>query len=269
MLSHDDEALARAAFAPARDIEPDEDLVARVVARVNRSKKSSWRFALVPVRSRFALQTLATLALLGATFYSVPATRAAIEDAGGNVGSVFAGWLGGDSTDAPGVPLGSGEVVPEYLYNQHFAKDPRVIAEAGGYRLYAYIEPSGGLGFELGDTGVGMGFESATELGDAPLHVLGPGAMPHADPQGHVPLFGIAAHSVSTVELTYASGPPLQVSGIDGGFVLLAQPSRGPIEVIAFDGSGKKIGRQLVDDSPHPGPRIEWDAYLSPGSPEP
>lgn len=267
MLSHDDEALARAAFAPVRDMEPDEDLVARVVARVSRGQKPSRRFALAPARPRFALQALATLALLGATLYSVPTTRAAIEDAGGNVAGVFAGWLGGDSADAPGRPLGSGEAAPEYLYDQH--KDPRVIAEAGAYKLYAYIGASGGLGFDLGDTGVGMGFESAAELGDAPLHVLGPGAMPHADSQGHVPLFGIAARSVSTVELTYASGPPLRVSGVNGGFVLLAEPSREPIAVIALDASGKEIGRQLVDDSPHPGPRIEWSTYAAPRSPEP
>jgi hypothetical protein len=267
MLSHDDEAFVRAAFAPVRDMEPDEDLVAGVVARVSRRKKPLRRFALAPARPRFALQALATLALLGATLYSVPVTRAAIEDAGGNVGGVFAGWLGGESADAPGAALGSGEAAPEYLYDQHFVKDPRVIAEAGGYKLYAYIEASGGLGFELGDTGVGMGFGSAAELGDAPLHVLGPGAMPHADSQGHVPLFGIAAQSVSTVELTYTSGPPLRVSGTDGGFVLLAEPSRGPKEVIAVDVSGKEIGRQLVDDSPHPGPRIEWGGYTSPGGP--
>lgn len=268
MLSHDDEALARAAFAPVRDMEPDEDLVARVVAQASRRKKPSRRFALAPARPRFALQALAALALLGATLYSVPVTRAAIEETGGSVGGIFAGWLGGDSADAPGRSLSSGEAAPEY-FEHGFAKEPRVIAEAGGYKLYSYIGPSGGLNFDLGDTGFGMGFESAAELGDAPLYVLGPGAMQHADSQGHVPLFGIAAQSVSTVELTYTSGPPLRVSGVDGGFVLLAEPSRGPIEVIALDARGKEIGQQLVDDSPHPGPRIEWGGYASPGSPEP
>lgn len=269
MLSHDDEALARAAFAPVRDMEPDEDLVARVVAQASRRKKPSRRFALAPARPRFALQVLAALALLGATLYSVPVTRAAIEETGGSVGGIFAGWLGGDSADAPGRSLSSGEAAPEYFYEHGFAKEPRVIAEAGGYKLYSYIGPSGGLNFDLGDTGFGMGFESAAELGDAPLYVLGPGAMQHADSQGHIPLFGIAAQSVSTVELTYTSGPPLRVSGVDGGFVLLAEPSRGPTEVIALDASGKEIGQQLVDDSPHPGPRIEWGGYASPGSPEP
>lgn len=273
MLSHDDEALARAAFAPLREIEPDEDLVARVVARAGgRGKQPSRRFALAPTRPRLALQGLAALALLGATLYAVPATRAAIEDAGGSVGGVFAGWLGGDHTEAPGKPLEGGEELPEYmeyLYDQHFAKEPRVIAEAGGYKLYSYIGPSGGLNFLLGETGIGMGFESAAELGTAPLHVLGPGAMRHADAQGHVPLFGIAAQAVSSIKLTYESGPPLRASGVDGGFVLLAEPSRGPTEVIAFAADGEEIGRQLVDNSAHPGPRIDWGAYAPPQNPQP
>jgi len=39
-MSTHDESLARAAFAPVRDIEPDEGLVARVVAQVGRRKKA-------------------------------------------------------------------------------------------------------------------------------------------------------------------------------------------------------------------------------------
>lgn len=269
MLCHDEDALARAAFIPVRDLEPDEDLVARVVAQVSRPKGVSRGFPLAFPRPRFALPALATLVILGGALYTVPATRAAIEDAGGSVGGVFAGWLGGDSRDAPGAALGPNRSAPDYLYNQSFAKEPRVIAEAGGYKLYAYIGGSGGLGFDLGDTGVGMGFESVAELGDAPLHVLGPGAMPRADSRGHVPLFGIAAQAVSALELTYTSGPPLRVSGVDGGFVLLAEPGRGPVAVIAFDAEGGEIGRQLVDDSPHSGPRIEWESYVAPRSREP
>jgi hypothetical protein len=273
MLPHDDEALARAAFAPVWDIEPDEDLVARVVAEVNRRRKRAPRLALAPARARFALQALAALALLGAALYSVPATRAAIEGAGDSVGGAFSGWLGGDAADAPGRPLRSdepapAEPTPSYLYDHQSAKEPRVIAEAGGYKLYSYIGPSGGLNFLLGG-GFGMGYESAAELGDAPLHVLGPWAKPHADSQGHVPLFGIAARSVSSVELTYASGPPLRVSEVEGGFVLLAEPSREPIEVIAFDASGRELGRQKVDDSSHPGPRIDWSSHVAPASPKP
>jgi hypothetical protein len=247
MLSDHDDALARAAFAPVRDIEPDEDLVALVVAQMGRRKKASPRFALAPARPRLALHALVALALLGAALYSVPPTRAAIEGAGESVGGVFSGWLGGDSAEAPGKQLEASEKLPEYMEYLHDSKEPRVLAEAGGYKLYSYIGSYGTLNFELGGTGVGLGYESAAELGDAPLHLLDPGARRHADAQGHVPVFGIATRSVSSVELTYESGPPLRVSGVEGGFVLLAEPSRGPIEVVALGADGKEVGRESID----------------------
>ncbi len=56
MLSHDEEAPTTAAFNSVRDIEPDENLVAHVVARVSRAKKTSRRFGLAPARPHFALQ---------------------------------------------------------------------------------------------------------------------------------------------------------------------------------------------------------------------
>ncbi len=210
---------------------------------------------------KLALQALAALAILGTALYSVPSTRAAIEGAGESVGGVFSGWLGGDSAEAPGKPLVAGEKLPEYMEYLHDSKEPRVLAEAGDYKLYSYIGSSGGLNFELGGTGVGMGFENAAELGDAPLHLLDPGARAHADAQGYVPLFGIATRSVSSVELAYESGAPARVSGVEGGFVLLAEPSRGPTEVIAFGTDGKEIGREPLDyplvdqslDGPPPG----------------
>jgi hypothetical protein len=267
MLSHRDEALFRAAFAPVRDIEPDEDLVARVVARASRRKKASPRFALAPARPRLALQALAALALLGVALYSVPVTRAAIEGTGESVGGVFSGWLGGDSAEAPGRPLEAAEAerLPqgfEYLNEPGHAKEPRVIAEAGGYKLYSYISPSGSLSFLFGGIGFGMGYPSAAELGDAPLHLLDTGARRHPDAQGHVPVWGIAARSVASVELTYESGPPLRVSGVEGGFVLLAEPGRGPIEVLALGADGKEVGRESIDYpliqvDEAPGSRIE------------
>jgi hypothetical protein len=224
---------------------------------------------------KLALQAFAALVLLGAALYSVPPTRAAMEGAGESVGGVFSGWLGGDHAEAPGKPLEAGEKLPEYMEYLHDTKEPRVIAEAGGYKLYSYIGSEGGLNFELGGTGVGLGYESAAELGDAPLHLLDPGARRHADAQGNVPVFGIATRSVSSVELTYESGPPLQVSGVEGGFVLLAEPSRGPIEVIALGADGKEVGREsidypLVDESPEPPPPgIEGSGHASSGSREP
>jgi hypothetical protein len=289
MLSDRDEALLRAAFAPVRDIEPDEDVVARVIARVERRRKAPPRFAMTSIsprramtsiRPRLALQALAALLVLAAALYSVPPTRAAIEGAGESVGGVFSGWLGGDSAEAPGRPLeaAEGEKLPEYLgylYEPTQARDPRVIAEAGGYKLFSYISPSGSLSFILGETGFGLGFESARELGDAPLHIFGSGkTWRHPDAQGHVPVFGVAARSVTGLELTYESGPPLKVSGVEGGFVLLAEPSRGPIEVVALGADGKELGSEsidypLVDESPEPPPPGTEGSGDASGSREP
>lgn len=261
MVADQDDTLIRAALAPARALEPSEDEIARVIARVRPTPKRSMGLRLAVDWRRLAAPGLTALALLAAGLYSVPVTRAALEDAGGTVGGVFSGWLGGDSAEAPGKALDAGETLPEYLEyldDPHHAKDPRVIAEAGGYKLYSYIGTSGGLNFELGDTGFGMGFESAAELGDGLLYILGPGAMQHADPQGHVPLFGVAAGSVKGVELTYESGPPLRVDGTNGGFVLLAEPSRNPQEVVGLDAEGNVVGQKPVGD-------IEWQRYVSSG----
>lgn len=275
MLTDRDDNLIHAAFAPARTLEPSEADVAAVLVRIGPTTRRPEGTEPVIWR-RPATVALAALLLLAVALYSVPTTRAALEDAGGTVGGVFSGWLGGGSAEAPGRPLGAGEKLPEYLEYLHDTKEPRVIAEAGGYKLYSYIGSSGGLNFDLGETGFGEGFESAAELGDAPLYVLGSGkTWRHADAQGHVPVFGIAARSVSSVELTYESGPPLRVSGVEGGFVLLAEPSRGAAEVIALDAGGKEIGResidyQLVDGSPEsPPPRIEGSGRASSGSREP
>ena len=232
-----------------------------MVADASRSKKRARHHGLAPARLRVALPALAALAVLTTALYSVPLTRAALEEAGGSVGGVFSGWLGGDSAEAPGRPLGAGEEAPHFLYDGYYAEDPRVIAEADGYKLYAYVDSSGGLGYDLGDTGVGGGIP-ADRLGEAPLEVLGPGAMQHPDRHGHVPLFGFAARLVKSVELAYESGSRLRVDGVKGGFVLLAEPSRGPREVIALNANGEEVGSQLVDNSPHPGVRIDWRQYL-------
>jgi hypothetical protein len=260
----------RALLAPAHALEPSEEEIANVLARVRPSSRGSGGSRPASGRLGTPAVALAALLLVAAAIWSVPTTRAALEGAGETVGSAFSGWLGGDAADAPGRPLRSdepapAEPTPTYLYDHQSAKEPRVIAEAGGYKLYSYIGPSGGLNFLLGG-GFGLGFENIAELGKAPLHVLGPGARQHADAAGHVALFGIAARSVKSVELTYESGPPLRLDGVNGGFVLLAEPAREPREVLALDSRGDVVGRQSVDDSLHAGIRIDWQQYISPNS---
>jgi hypothetical protein len=260
-----DDIMMRALLAPARALEPSEEEIANVLARVRPTSRRSGGSRRASGLPRTPAVALAALFLVAAAIWSVPVTRAALEEAGESVGGAFSGWLGGDSADAPGRPLRSDEPAPveptpSFLYDQHFAKEPRVIAEAGGYKLYSYVGSSGGLNFLLGG-GFGLGFESIAELGKAPLHVLGPGAKQHADAEGHVPLFGIAAKEVTAVELTYASGPPLRVEGIEGGFVLLAEPGREPQEVVGLDAQGEVVGRESVVQD-------DWQRYLEPRSSE-
>jgi hypothetical protein len=254
-----DETLMRAAFAPARAIEPSEAEIARVVARAARPARRYWFVRSAIGWRRLAAAGLAAVVLLSGGAYAVPVTRAAIDDVAG----IFAGWLQGDDAAAPGRPLGPNELAPDYFHDPRYTSDARVIAEADGYKLYAALQPDGTVEFDLGNTGVGLGF-SADAFSDRALYVLGPGSMQNADEHGHVPLFGVTARSVRSVELAYEQGPPLHVDAVAGGFVLLAEPARRPREVLALDGQGEIIGRQLVDDSPHYGPRIDWKAYGPP-----
>jgi hypothetical protein len=250
-----DEQMIRAAFSPARSLEPTEAEVANVLSSAGETRR---RGAPRGGLARFAAAGLATLVVLGIGGYAAaPPIRAAIDDATGT----FADWLRGDSAQAPGRAVTRGDDAPAYFNDAGFAHDPRVIAEAGGYKLFVARGPKGELEFDLGNTGVGIGWPTTSDFREHAVYVLGPGAMQHADAHGHVPLFGITARSVKSVELTYESGPPLRVGGIAGGFVLLAQPERRPHEVIALGANGDELGRAAVDDSQHKGPRIDWSRY--------
>jgi hypothetical protein len=253
MSVHRDESLMRAAFAGARELEPTDAEVARAVARARIPARRQivgrgWR--------RLAVPGLAAALLLGAAAYAVPPTRAAIDD----IAAGISDWVSGDSAKAPGRPLGADEDAPDYFRDQRYARDARVIAAAGGYKLFAALMPDGSVEFDLGDTGVGLGFDAAA-FDERALYVLGPGSMENADPYGRVPLFGVTSRSVRSVELTYDSGPPLRADAHDGGFVLLAEPDRAPREVLALDDHGNEVARELVDDSDHYGPRIDWTQY--------
>lgn len=255
-----DEGLLRAALAMARDLEPSEAEVESVLMRLRPiTPDNAGRPTREARRRRFVPAAIAALALLLAGSYTVPGTRAAIENATDGVAGSFSAWLGGDSADAPGRPLKPHQEAPSYFHEGSWSRqnvhEPRVIAAAGGYKLFAYIERSGALGFDLGNTGFGLGGYTARSFRDGALEVLGPGAMRHADAQGHVPLFGISAKAVKSVRLIYRAGPPLEVSNVDGGFVLLAKPGREPREVVAYGSSGEVLGRDAVS-------YIDWAHYV-------
>jgi hypothetical protein len=254
-----DERVIEATFAAARTLEPTDEEIASVVARAasrpgpfgrRRQVTTGWNWR------RVAAPALAALVLLVGGAYAVPPTRAALDDIAG----AFSDWISGDSAARPGRPLGANEQAPDWVRDPRFAGDPRVIAAADGYKLYAAVMRDGSVEFDLGNTGVGLGFDPSG-FKERALYVLGPGSVTNADEHGHVPLFGVTARSIRSIELTYGSGPPLRVDGVDGGFVLLAEPDRSPREVIAFDAARNEVARELVDDSDHYGPRIDWSQY--------
>jgi hypothetical protein len=240
-----DETLLSAGFAGYRGLEPSDAEVARVVLRAAPRRRSPLRLPVFrPGRPVLAGAAVAALLLGGA--YAVPTTRAAIDSVTGSIASTFGAYQRGGDAEAPGRPLGKDEAAPFYDRTLLANHDPRVIAEAGGYKLYAYISTGGSISFLLGETGVGMGYPSAFELSQGAIYVLGPGALAHADAQGQVPLFGIGATSVASVELEYASGPPLRLDGVDDGWVLLAEPAREPQAIVARDAAGNVLERKSV-----------------------
>ena len=248
------------AFAVARTIEPTEAEVSAILARVRRLTQQPSR-TLPHWRRRYAAPAFAAFVLLAGGVVVVPATRAAVID----VVDTFAAWAGGHSSTAPGRPLSAGENAAAYLRDPRHSIDPRVIAEADGYKLVVAREPDGAIEFDLGDTGVGIGGLNVSDFNGYALYVLGPGSVQNADEHGHVPLFGITARTVKSVELVYASGPPLRVAGIDGGFVLLADPKRDGREVVAFDAHGNEVERASLHNSGGDrGIDIHWEDYGPP-----
>jgi len=267
-----DELLLRAVFAPARALEPSPAEVARALARVEGPEGTARRSHRAVGWRRLVAPGLAALVLLAGGLYAVPATRAGINDFVGTVADAFGDYSRGDADGAPGRNLARGEARPEYFGDDFrgrpFARDQRVIAAAGGYKLFAYRAPSGSFSFDLGDTGVGVGFESADELRSAgAVYILGPGSLLFEDGQGHVPLFGLAADLVTSVELRYETGPPLRIDGVAGGFVLLAEPRRGPLEVVALDADGNEVERESVD-FPDGEEGNSWQHYVRPAEPK-
>jgi len=245
-MTDDRDTALRDLYAPARTVAPSDALVAAVLERLPsqqaRPRAGAYRRLVAPA--------LVVLAALAATTYAVPATRAAIDGATANVAEVFGGWIDGAPAPAPGRALRTGERAPVYFESDSWSRRhihaPRVIAEAGGYKLYAFRERNGRIGFDLGSTGVASGGFTAAHFKDRSLYLLGPGAMQGPDSRGRIPWFGIAARPVVRIEVTYRSGPPLRVAGVEGGFVLLVRPARGPRQVVAFDADGKVLARKSI-----------------------
>jgi hypothetical protein len=185
----------------------------------------------------------AVLALLGAGAYAVPPTRAAIED----LTSSFAGWVAGDESDAPGRALRPGDDAPDWVRDE----GGRLIVEKGDVQLYVTrSETVNGtyLNFVLDrSVSVGNTVDGWREtFDDRAAIVLGPallGPRDILDDHGRYPLLGVTARSVERVEVTYADAPPVVEAGLDGGFILLLDAWRLPLELIAYDAGGRELDR--------------------------
>ncbi len=201
-----------------------------------------------PARMLPAAVMVAVL-LVGGTA-AVPATRGAV---GGIVDS-FAGWVLDESDTAPGQPLADGDA-PAWLSERPGSK-ARLITRTAGIGLYVQTvdsERGPWLEFWLGEArGAGATLEDWRDrLGGRAVVVLGYtpfGRGDVLDARGRAPLFGVTARGVDRVELRYSEGPPTSGAADDGGFVLLADAWRSLHELVAYDASGRALGRADLSD---------------------
>ena len=199
-------------------------------------------------RRRFPARALAiaatALVLLGASAYAVPPTRAAIDD----LAASFAGWFDGDEGAAPGRALRPEDDAPDWVREQ----GGRLIAEKAGVGLYVTrSETNQGtvLNFSLDEAiGVGNTIDGWREtFADKAVLVLGPtaiGRRDFLDERGRIPVLGVTARSVERLVLHYVDGgPPLEETGVDGGFVVFVDAWRPLRELVAYDAAGRELER--------------------------
>lgn len=228
---------------------------ARVAADHGRASRGLRAPALTASPRRALALTVVLLVLASGGAYSVPATRAAIDDVTG----ALAGWAAGDEQQAPGDPVGAGDNAPSWVRDQ----GGRLIAETQGVALFVTrtkSEEGTVLSFSLGGTASGReisiaGFDTLggwrDQFDQHAVVVLGALPSRFGDEGKRFPLFGLTARSVDRVELRYASGPPLVATDVDGGFVLLADVTRAIREVAVFD-SGRELERTDVSTFANP-----------------
>ncbi len=240
-------------YAAAREATTDQAAVRRVLQRAPARPRRPRGLARVP-----ALAAILVVVLLAAGYGAAAPIRAAV----GGVASTFASFWR-DDPDV-GRPATAEDHLPDWMRDARTARRARVVAEAGGYRLYV-VQRHGMLDFDLGNTGVGIGLVPES-LDDTDVQLLGPGAQRYADRHGHVPLFGITARRVRTVEIAYGDGSRSTPTRIDGAFVLLVEPDRAPRAVVARNARGTPI--QTIRIDPGDGPfRIEWADKIRPRRP--
>jgi hypothetical protein len=207
-------------------LEPTDDEVRRVLelddARRTRRRRVT------------AIGLAMVLAVAGVS--AAPPTRAGLDNALDSL------W----SDETPGRALTPDDDVPSWLKAE--PGEHRVLAEAGGVPLIASRDGDR-FSITLGNSfGEGGTIDEWREFfGPHAVILLGPAnAAPKQpfDARGRRPLFGLAAKSVTRVELTYTFGPPTSDDDVDGGFGFLADATRPPRTLVAYDRNGRQIERR-------------------------
>jgi len=233
------EDLLRLALAGRPGLEPTPAEVRAALrgARARPRRRLSRRPAgLRPaLASSWAAIAAAVLVVALGTAVAVPQSRAALAGALDRLER----FLGGG--EAPGRPLPAGEPADVLNWLGDAAPgSPRVLASAGAERLVAFRERrTGGACFSLG--------RHLNECGDlahwrerlaggvvAPLFTT-PGRA------GGVVVWGIAEDPVARVELRYRDGGAARAAVPHNGFVLHAEPGRGPRDLVARDAGGRLL----------------------------
>lgn len=230
--------LARLAFEEARAIEPTDAEIRAVVRRAHGEPTRRRR------GRRLIVAVAATLTLVAGTAFAVPQSRDAILNGFGAFKDFFTGG------EPPGTPAPAGE--KEGQLNWFGGSDivtGSVIAQAGLVRLIAYREPVTGMAC----LGYGLAFEECRPdsewsqvLARSPVLVRGP--LPQPDAAGRLPLLGVTADNITTIEIRYADGGTERVDNVQHGFVLFAEPKRTPATLIARDQTGTNVATIDISD---------------------
>jgi hypothetical protein len=219
---------------------------ARLAAERERPPRRSRVRPFTAVPGRALAVALGSLVLLGAAAYAVPPTRAAIDNLTGS----FAAWLAGDESTAPGRSVRPEDDAPDWVREG----ESRVIVAKHGVELYVTRSQTAtdthlsfGLGTAIRVTHTIEGWRERFDKHAA--IVLGPTTFRSQqdqrwlDQEGRFLLMGLTARSVERVELRYEQGPPLVETGLDGGFILLADAGRRLRELVAYDAAGQELER--------------------------
>lgn len=236
MNSHAEDQLVREAFAAARVATPtpeEVDAVLHAVSDASPLAKRIWR-------SRAAKAIAAVI--LASGLLAVSPVGARVLDLGGT----FAGYFSDDGVSGdPGTAVSEQSDAPPWLDDQ---RGERLLAENAGHSLYVARQQDGEITFSLDKnatvTDSVSGWESQFEGNQ--IVTFGLVAASIDDTGADVlPLYGVSAAGVATVEVRYADGSSTVAGAGSGGFVVPIQPRRDPVSLVGLDAGGAEL--QTID----------------------